>query len=376
MEPDVERLLKKYYKTYLIGKNTFNTDKERACEYIKSSLILLDKIKKQPPKDIEKYSNILNETENESCKLLNLYLEYNIETEIPNESKNVDYIKLFKSIEKGDLSEIKKYNINEINFKKLYKNQTLLHHAIKFGDTQFLKCCLKLGARIDTPNGFGNSLLEYACLEHDQNIINFLISNGANMKKHLYFRDSPVKNCNLNDSIDISNICKIVIELRQPIEYIEKKNINIKINEIKKYLDINELIGLNDLTIKELLNNIEYIMNKIDELSAETYLNIVEEEIKYELENKLGCPHNKLEIILINLIPFLSYPFNLEVDWILSLEIKYIIIKNLKNKKIIDINEIKKNIIDEIWEKYIKTEIIPEDYLGTIISQWMTKIKV
>ena len=157
---------------------------------------------------------------------------------------------------------------------------------------------------------------------------------------------------------------------------LKKKNINIKINEIKKYLDINELIGLNDITIKELLNNIEYIMNKIDELSAETYLNIVEEEIKYELKNKLGCPHNKLEIILINLIPFLSYPFNLEVDWILSLEIKYIIIKNLKNKKIIDINEIKKNIIDEIWEKYIKTEIIPEDYLGTIISQWMTKIKV
>jgi hypothetical protein len=143
MEPDVEKLLKKYYKTYLIGKNTFNIDKEKACEYIKSSLILLDKIKKQPQKDIEKYSNILNETENESCKLLNLYLEYNIETEIPNESKNVDYIKLFKSIEKGDLSEIKKYNINEINFKKLYKNQTLLHHAIIKQDILLIQLFVK-----------------------------------------------------------------------------------------------------------------------------------------------------------------------------------------------------------------------------------------
>ena len=117
-------------------------------------------------------------------------------------------------------------------------------------------------------------------------------------------------------------------------------------------------------------------MNKLDNHSSETYLNIIEEEIKYSLKNKLECPHNKLEIILTNLVPFITYPFNLEIDWILSLELKYIIIKNLKNKNYIQLNEIKKNIVDEIWEKYVNTEIIQEDYLGTIISQWMTKIKV
>lgn len=376
MDSDIENLLKKYYNTYNLGKKIFETNKEEACEYIKESLKLLDKIKKEHKNEVNKYSNILNETENDSCKLLNLYLEYNIETDVPNENNNINYVKLFKSIEKGDISEIKKYKINEINFKKLYKNQTLLHYAIKCGDTLFLKHCLKLGARIDTPNGFGNSLLEYACLEKDQNLINFLIKNGANMKKHLYFRNSSIKNFNFNDSIDISNLCKIIIELREPTTYHEKKHIEQKIDEIRKHINSDDQIGFNDCTINNLLNNLEYLLNKIDEDISNTYLNIITEEIKYTLKNKLGCPHNKVEIILTNLIPFITYPFNLEIDWILSLELKYIIIKNIKNKKITNLDEIKINIVDEIWEKYIKTEIIQEDYLGIIISQWMTKIKV
>lgn len=374
METDIDNLLKKYYKIYDLGKKTFDKNKEEAYEYIKNSLILLDEIKKININDSKKYSNILNETENESCKLLNKCLEHNIETELQYENNQIDYIKLFKSIEKGNLSEIKKYKINEINFKKLYKNQTILHHAVKFGDTQFIKQCLKIGARIDTPNGYGNSLLEYACLEKDQNVINFLLKCGANMKKHLYFRNSAIKNFNFNDSIDISNLCKMIIELREPTEYIEKKYINDKLKEIKKNIILDDLVGFNDCTIKNLLNNIEYLLNKIDETSSTTYLEILNEEIIYKIKNKLGCPHNKLEIILTNLVPFIQYPFNLEIDWILSLELKYIIIKNIKNN--FELNEIKKNIVDEIWEKYIKTEITQEDQLGTIISQWMTKIKV
>jgi hypothetical protein len=110
---------------------------------------------------------------------------------------------------------------------------------------------------------------------------------------------------------------------------------------------------------------------------VETYLNIIEDELKYSLKNKLlGCPTNKVDILLVNLVPFIKYPFNLNINWILSLELKYIIKKNIKNKNLIDSNEIKKNIVDELWDKYIKTEIVEEDYLGTIISQWITKIKV
>jgi ankyrin repeat protein len=378
MEENVDKLLKNYYKTFIIGKQTFECDKDKACEYIKESLVILDNLKKTYQHDITKYSNILNETENESCNLLNSRIEYYLESETNNENTEIDYVKLFKSIEKGDISEIKKYNINQINFRKLYKNQTLLHYALKFGDITFLKHCFKLGANIDIPNGVGNSLLEYACLEKDPNMISFLISNGADMKKHLFFRDGITKSLNLNDSIDIAILCKIIIELQDSnLNYDKNKFINNKINEFKKYVNLDELIGYNDNTINDLLNNIEYLLNQLDEDTSNTYINIIDEEIKYDLKNKLlGCPSNKIDILLVNLVPFISYPFNLKINWILSLELKYIIKKNIKNKNLVDSNEIKKKIVDELWDKYIKSEIVEEDYLGTIISQWITKIKV
>jgi hypothetical protein len=376
MEININTLLENYQSKYLLGKENMKTNKDNALNYLKSSLTILNEIKKQPKEILNKYEEIIIKTETETFELLNICLEHNIETEEITYKDNIDYKKIFKSIEKGNLEEIKKYNFQQINFKKLYKNQTLLHHAIKFGDTLFLKYCFKLGARIDTPNGFGNNLLEYACLEKDQNVINFLLKNGANMKKNLYFRNSPIKNFNFNDSIDISNLCKLIIDLRRPDEFSENSLINKKINDIKKYLNLTELIGFNNFTYGELLNNIEYLLNKTNIEDAITYLDILEEEIKYKIKNKLGCPNNKLEIILVNLKPFINYPFNFEIDWLLSLELKYLILKNLKNNKLNDINEIKKNIVDELWEKYIKTNIVEEDYIGNLIYQWMTKIKV
>jgi hypothetical protein len=378
MEENVDKLLKKYYKTYMIGKKTFECDKDKACEYIKESLLILDSLKKNYLNNLDEYSNILNETENESYKLLNSRIEYYLESENNNETKEIDYIKLFKTIEKGDTTEIKKYKINELNFRKLYKNQTILHYAIKYGDISFLKYCFKLGASVDLPNGDGNTLLEYACLEKDPNMINFLLKNGANMKKHLFFRNSSNKNYNFTDSIDISILCKIIIELKDvSLEFTKDKKINDKINEIKKYLNLEELIGFNNNTVNDLINNIEYLLIMIDNESSYTYLNIIQEEIEYNFKNNLlGCPNNKIDILLINLIPFIKFPFNLNINWVLSLELKYIIKKNIKNKNLIDSNEIKKNIVDELWEKYIKPELVEEDYLGTIISQWITKIKV
>ena len=97
MEENVDKLLKNYYKTFIIGKKTFECDKDKACEYIKESLLILDTLKKTYQHDITKYSNILNETENESCNLLNSRIEYYLETETNNDNNDIDYIKLFKS---------------------------------------------------------------------------------------------------------------------------------------------------------------------------------------------------------------------------------------------------------------------------------------
>jgi ankyrin repeat protein len=372
MESNINKLLKKYYKTFLLGKNSFNTDKDKSYEYIKESLKLLDEIKKNNSTEIDKYSNILNETEKESNQILNKCVDYYLESDVNN--NEINYKKLFKSVQKGNIDEIKKYNMNEINFKKLFNNQTLLHYAVKFGDTTFLRQSLKLGAHIDTPNGEGNSLLEYACLEGDPNMINFLLNNGANMKKHLFFRTGQTKNLNYNDSIDIANLCKIIIEFKNN-NLVKDDKISLTLNKIRTRLDLTELIGFNDKTLNDLINNIEYLLNTLDKNSSYTYLKIIDEELEYNLHNKLGCPTNKIDIILINLIPFINYPFNLSIDWLITLELKYIILKNI-NIKIIDEIEIKKNIVDELWDKYIKTEILQEDYLGIIISQLITKIKV
>jgi hypothetical protein len=56
MEENVNKLLKKYYKTYMIGKKTFECDKDEACKYIKESLIILDNLSTDDsPKIIKKF---------------------------------------------------------------------------------------------------------------------------------------------------------------------------------------------------------------------------------------------------------------------------------------------------------------------------------
>jgi hypothetical protein len=114
----------------------------------------------------------------------------------------------------------------------------------------------------------------------------------------------------------------------------------------------------------------------MDSESTETYLNIIYEELTYDIKIKLGCPKSKVDIILINLIPFIKYPFNLSIDWVISYELKFLIIKFMKKQNFKNINIIKEDLVDELWSKYIKKEIIQEDYLGTLIFQWIAKIKV
>ena len=49
--------------------------------------------------------------------------------------------------------------------------------------------------------------------------------------------------------------------------------------------------------------------------------------------------------------------------------------KLIKKKKFNAIN-IKKELLEEIWEIYIKNKLFKEDYIGVLISQWIAKIKV
>jgi ankyrin repeat protein len=373
--PDL--LLKKYIKSYMEGKNNINKNNNKALEFFKESLELLHELKKNHSNKIKKHKNIIDKTESECNKGISLTIESSIESEFNKPETKININNLLVNLTSGNLDLIKNAKFGQINFKEIINNKdTILHQAVKFGDTTFLKYAFKLGARIDTTNIAGNTLLEYACLEQDPNLISFLGLHGANMQKHLYFRDGPTKNITFNDSIDINILLKLIISYIPTPKYNEKKINNKIFNKLKiieNSINLNEKINFNNNTYKDLFTGLTYLLHKLPEENAIDYLNIVSEELSYIIiNNKLGCPPNKLEIILSSLVPFIDYPFNISIDWIISLELKFLILKLIKNNTI----DIKKELIESLWAIYIKNEIIQEDYLGCLISQWIAKIKV
>lgn len=374
---NANELLKKYFKNYTEGKKSYSIDKEKSFDYFKESLEILKVLRDQYSNKIKKHEKLLDESESECHKYISLTIESTIESEYKKE-KVINTKELVNELEKGDLNLIKIAKYGEINFTENIENETILHLAIKNGDTTFLKYAFRLGARIDTTNNIGNTLLEYACLQQDPNMINFLGEHGANMQKHLYFRSGNDKNINNNNPIDICILLKIVLSYI-PIESDDKRVNNKIYNKIKllqNLINMNEKINLNNYTYKDLLIGLMYLLNKLPEESAITYLNIINEELNYIMSNKLGCPKNKLELILTNLVAFIDYPFNISIDWIIIYELKYLIINLIKKKKKYNSFDIKTELMNLLWETYLKNGIIQEDYLGCLISQWIAKIKV
>jgi hypothetical protein len=346
--------IKKCLKSYLTGKKYFETDKNKAFDYFKQTLKYL-KLIENP----EKYKDLLNDTESECNKYITLSVEHSIE----NIPKQVTNINLFEIIEKGDIDKLKHLKLNSLNFEiHDEEGNTPLHKAVKYGDTTFLKACFKLGAPIDIVNNLGYTILEYACLEKDPNMINFLINNGANMKKHLFFRDGEKKNTTKQNYIDISIILKIIFNYPQASE--------LDIDFLFNYFNEENNIGFDDYTNNDLIRSLQSLLNSLPEEYKENYIKIIREEIIFPLKTSLGCPKNKLELLLYNLVPFINLPFNLSIDWLLNLELKYFFIRIIKQNQQINLEE-KKIIIDFIWDNYIKTNLLTEDYLGNLISQWI-----
>ena len=118
------------------------------------------------------------------------------------------------------------------------------------------------------------------------------------------------------------------------------------------------------------------MINDFDEIKRNTFLTIIKEELSNDLIFKLGCPTNKIEILLYNLVPFIDYDHKLSLNWLISLEIKFIILKILKNKIKINTSELKKELKEFLYLSYIKPDIIPEGLIQIIVLQWVCKIKV
>ena len=361
MENQIENDIKKCLKSYLTGKKYIDTNKELAFEYFKQSLKYLGNIKDRD----SIYKDILNETETECNKFISLTVEQTIE----KPKKKIENINLFDIIEKGEVKQLKNIKPYELDF-NIYDEvgNTPIHKAIKYGDITFLKLSFKLGASIEIPNKNNNTALEYACLERDPNIINFLLKNGSDMRKHLFFRDGEKKYENKQNYIDCAVILKIIFMYPEG-EILEE------LKFVLNYFKSESKINFDDYTMKNLLGCLSNFLKSINPDYKETYLNIIRDELNYPLKESLGCPYNKLEILLTYLNPFIDYPFNISEDWYINLELKYIIIKLVKEKQIFN-SEAKNNLINYLWENYVKNNIFQEEYLGNLISQWVSKIKV
>jgi hypothetical protein len=294
------------------------------------------------------------------------YLQ-NLNNIVSEENLNTDKILNFKNNEKNiinltknfNLLEIKKIKYNEVNLNELInfneEGNTILHIAIDNADKNILHHLLKLCNNLDITNSKNRTLLEYACLKKDVNLISFLQDLGCSMKKHLLFRQNNELNVILNN-IDYSLIYKTIMELKYDCNI----NINNDFEFLKKYFN-NNFINI-DLFISK-LNLLPYLIGKE---GCNTYLSIIKEELEYTLRKDFLCPTNKLEIILFNLYPFLNLPFNLDISFILKNELYYLI-KNIKEKKI---------ILDLIWDKYISPNLYKKDYIGIIIYQLLSEINI
>jgi len=393
--------ISKCLKSYLSGKKYINTDIDKSFKYFKQCAFLVDNIKNNNDNINEELNNIITETDVECNKYItstllkklelsidldnskfteeNEILEEINENEEISENKEInenenDNNELFKIIETGELTKLNNLKYLKLNlFNEI--GLTPLHYAIKCGDTSFLKQMFKLGGKIDQTNLFGHTLLEYACLEKDPNIINFLLLFGADIKKHLILR--KYKNFfNKGSQIDIT-LLEIYI-INTPILYTKIKYINNIFDNIN--INISSIEYIND-NIKTIISIDEFILkldNLLDILHIDyrnTFINIIKEELDYKLLNKLGCPDNFIEILLYNLVPFINYNLNLRLDWLITQEIFYIIYKICKTSKI-NIKNLKNSIFELLYNKYIINNIIPIGMIKFLFLQCINKIKI
>jgi ankyrin repeat protein len=378
-----EKRINKCLKSYLIAKKYCDSDVDKSFEYFKQCVRILNEIKDNNIKINDNLASIIEETETECSKYLTKTIKTNIEIPLIKDTNKIqNNNELFEIIETGNIDKIKKYNFGEINF-NIYNNQGLtpLHYAINFGDTLFIKHALKLGACIDQTNIYGHTLLEFACLEKDPNMINFLLNYGANMKKHLLFRKNKkyFNNCHEIDIIlleifilESSNILNSNIKyLNWIFEYINPDdNINIGLSQLN-----NSTIFESNISFKTFICKLDILLSTLDETLRNTYISIIKEELKYNLLYKLGCPNKKIDILLYNLVPFIDFG-DIQLSWLISLEIKFLILKIFKNKTKINIKELKNELNNLLYENYIKSELYPSGLIQIVMSQWISKIKV
>ena len=134
-----------------------------------------------------------------------------------------------------------------------------------------------------------------------------------------------------------------------------KKELKPEIESLKKYLNFDELCGLGNFTLRNILIGIGHSLNKE---SLDNYILIVEEELlDYGKNNLIFCYQDKKEVIVYNLIPFINYKFNISQENVFMMELYYL--KKKFNKK---------DLVTIIFEKYIN-KLAPEKFIGLQVKK-------
>ena len=280
-------------------------------------------------------------------------------------NKQID--KIFDLIYKGDIDTFKKdygYNYESFNY---FNNNGLtpMHYCIKCGDIIFLEELLNLGGNININNSDSNNLLEYACINEDPNFTEYLLKYYHNIKKVIYFRKfKEYKSSNINMDVSIAQIYIFSYhDKNHKIEYL-----NWLIDILPNKINISHKEKIDMMYFIESLDNLLKVI-KTD--YRNTYIDIIKEELQYPLVYNLGCPNDTMEIITYNLIPFIYYEYNYTPEWLLNLEIKFILLKFIKD----DIFNYKDNLRKYLFKKYITPEIVNKVYIKLILFKWFNIIK-
>jgi hypothetical protein len=354
----MDELLTKAMKYYNNGKKLYEAnDKTKAKIMFEHSLNAINEFKKLNPEGLNpeglNINTVVQTTEVECMKYLNIPDNYNV----------------FNLVTKNDLDAIRK--IDHINFREIDGNgNTVLHHAIDVGDTGILKEMFKKGGMIDTVNGNGNTLLEYACLKKDPNIIEFMANHGANMQKHLFFRKGAEKFYLNKSDIDMAIMLKIIIVNRLKVKNDKnEKSDYASFVFLEKYFNLNDLIGFDKFTVRDMLIGLNHMFNNKE--SYKSYSQIINEELaEFESDKLMKCIYTKIDIILSNMVPFINYPFNVASIFIVKNEIKHLMKNVLKyNKK-----DFKNILMTKLFDDYIQSGLFPEDYIGIIVYNILSKV--
>ncbi len=355
----MDDLLKNAIKYYNNGKKLYEAnDKTKAMKYFESSLNMINEFKKLKPDELSNINTVINTINNTEADCIKYLKQDNV----------------FDLITKNNIEAIKK--IEHINFREIDANgNTVLHHAIDVGDTGILKEMFKKGGMIDTVNGNGNTLLEYACMKRDPNIIAFMANHGSNMQKHLFFRKGDNKFYLNKSDIDMAIMLKLIIINRLKVK---KENENYSsFSFLEKFFNLSDLVGLDKFTIRDILIGLHQMFNNKE--SYKSYSQIITEDLVEFETNKTGtkneinkCIYTKIDIILSNMVPFINYPYNIASIFIVKNEIKYLMKNILRyNKK-----DFKNILMTKLFEDYIQTGIFPEDYIGIIVYNILSKINL